>query len=116
MRLSSFFQGVIQCSLPALLFLSADQCLDRGSPLVQVFKPFQCGGFDFRPGGVVIGLLRCWIACDASFAANACIPGGEQVGAGAQGSGSLAFPCQVCQRRFEDLEADLSGVFVRRET
>ena len=35
---------------------------------------------------------------------------------GLWGHGSLAFPCQACQRRLENLEADFSGVFVRRET
>ena len=35
---------------------------------------------------------------------------------GLWGRGSLAFPGQACQRHLENLEADLGGVFVRRET
>ena len=33
-----------------------------------------------------------------------------------RGHESLALPSQACQRRLENLEADLGGVFVRRET
>ena len=40
----------------------------------------------------------------------------RQTSLGLRERGSSTLTCQACQRRFEDLEADPGGVFVRRET